>query len=235
MASYFLAPALVKLRNEINAKWPKRSKASDGWIGDPSHAARASDHNPDWNASGRRRGIVRAIDVTNNGIDRGALVVEAMQDSRTYYVISKGFIYSRTYNFAKRRYNGINPHNHHVHVSIRTGSTWEYATGAWFGAKTVVQKATRRTISTSAVRSQFRRGQKGLVLTKSNDVKAVQKLLNKTKKSHLPVDGLAGGRTVAAYRKFEESQGFKFADGIPSSRGLIVLASRAVLPTKIVK
>src|SRR5690606_29069239 len=57
--SYYLAPSLVKLRDLINQNWPNRDKSSDGWIGDPSHQARKSDHNPDYSAGG----VVRAIDV----------------------------------------------------------------------------------------------------------------------------------------------------------------------------
>ena len=55
-----LAGSLVTLRNEINAAYPGRSKVSDGSIGDTSHSARVSDHNPD------AGGVVRAIDVTQD-------------------------------------------------------------------------------------------------------------------------------------------------------------------------
>lgn len=43
---WYLAPSLAQLRAEVNARWPKRSKASDGTIGDRAHSARTSDHNP---------------------------------------------------------------------------------------------------------------------------------------------------------------------------------------------
>ena len=47
MASWILVPCLVALRNEFNQLAPNRDKASDGSIGDTSHAASSSDHNPD--------------------------------------------------------------------------------------------------------------------------------------------------------------------------------------------
>lgn len=52
----------VTLRDQVNARWPKRDKRSDGWIGDSAHAARgnASFHNPD------KRGLVFAIDIDEN-------------------------------------------------------------------------------------------------------------------------------------------------------------------------
>jgi len=60
-----LAPSLVNLRREIDLRWPDRMKTSDGWIGDPAHAQRSSDHNPD------ARGIVHALDVTGEGSHPG--------------------------------------------------------------------------------------------------------------------------------------------------------------------
>lgn len=50
----------VQLRDQIDRRWPKRDKKSDGWIGDEAHSARASDHNPN------KAGIVHAIDIDEN-------------------------------------------------------------------------------------------------------------------------------------------------------------------------
>lgn len=47
-------------RDEANAMAPGRSTASDGWIGDPAHASRASRHNPN------QAGVVCARDITDD-------------------------------------------------------------------------------------------------------------------------------------------------------------------------
>lgn len=130
--AYFLAASLVQLRNEVNAAHPNRDKSSDGWVGDTSHQARVSDHNPDYSAGG----IVRAIDVDRDGIDPYKLVRVACADSRTEYVIFERKIYQRNKGFAPIPYTGSNPHDKHVHISLRHtaaaagGGAWGYSGGA---------------------------------------------------------------------------------------------------------
>lgn len=123
MAEYFLAPSLVALRNSIDKAFPKRDKSSDGWIGDASHAARTSEHNPCWSCTGYQYGIVRATDTDIDDNDPGRdlrreLLAATIGHPAVWYVISNGIIYSRTYNWAARKYNGPNQHTKHVHVSI---------------------------------------------------------------------------------------------------------------------
>ena len=127
VSSYHLAPSLVTLRNEINRAHPHRDHTSDGWIGDPNHAARKSDHNPDYDHGG----VVRAIDVDKDGINPTRLVAIAIKDPRTEYVIWNGYIWSRQYGFRKRVYNGTNKHRTHVHISIRHGASYETSTKRW--------------------------------------------------------------------------------------------------------
>lgn len=112
-----LAPSLVVLRDEVNALFPRRDKASDGWLGDTAHQARPSSHNPN------AQGIVRGLDVDVDDNDptrdlRQLVVAAAIADERTWYVISNGVIYSRTHNFAARTYTGANSHFKHVHISL---------------------------------------------------------------------------------------------------------------------
>lgn len=133
--SYFLAASLNKLRDETNSRWPKRSKVSDGWIGDTSHQARKSDHNPDWSAPGQRRGVVRATDTTRQGIHIDTFLRHTTNDSRVAYVIYNRRIYQHSTGW--QPYSGPNAHIQHVHVSIAHTNTAENDLKPWYGNSTV--------------------------------------------------------------------------------------------------
>jgi hypothetical protein len=123
----YVAPSLQQLLAEVNARWPGRDKTSDGAIGDMSHQARPSDHNP----APPVIGVIRARDFDKDGMDPWHLVAVAILDHRTNYVIHAGRIWQRIYGFASRPYTGPNAHHGHVHVSIRHGSTWEQDRSPW--------------------------------------------------------------------------------------------------------
>jgi hypothetical protein len=125
---YYLAPCLVGLFHEVDARWPNRSRASDGWIGDASHAARASEHNPDYSAGG----VVRAIDVTSSGIDVEEVLNALIGDDRVWYVIWNRRIASRAHGWVWQAYNGASAHTEHVHVSIRKIPWAEADPTPWF-------------------------------------------------------------------------------------------------------
>lgn len=116
-----LAPGLEKLRQQINALAPKRSKASDGTIGDVAHASRASDHNPN------ARGTVNALDITHDpahGVDiaKIAKALIASKDPRIKYLIFNGKIVSGTGGtkpWMERAYSGSNKHTKHIHISVK--------------------------------------------------------------------------------------------------------------------
>lgn len=117
-----LAPSLVRLIEETDRLYPKRSKRSDGSIGDTSHQARPSDHNPD-------RGWVDAVDITDDdksGCDVDLLVkhLVATKDPRVSYLIHKGTIWKGYPNrglapFTPQVYTGPNAHRLHAHISIK--------------------------------------------------------------------------------------------------------------------
>lgn len=124
-----LAKGAVKLRDQINRRWPKRDKRSDGWIGDRAHAARISDHNPD------KRGIVHAIDIDENlgiGTWRNGRQARVLADElldyaasglpgsdRVKYVVYENRIASGTYRSTWWRWRPGNwGHTAHIHVSF---------------------------------------------------------------------------------------------------------------------
>ena len=136
---WYLAASLVALGNEVNKRWPRRDDNSDGAIGDASHQARVSDHNPDWSAGG----VVRAIDLDKDGIDVPELLAALTRDPRIEYVIwnrrmMRSYaktIGSKTYKpWEWAPYDGDDPHTGHVHVSIKHTRAAETYTSAWFKA-----------------------------------------------------------------------------------------------------
>lgn len=124
--SWHLAPALARLRDEVNAKWPNRSKASDGTIGDAAHSSRTSDHNPN------SRRSVNAIDITAKGIDTDTLIAAAKRHPSVRYIIFNRRIMNRDIgNFRSRPYSGANPHTQHVHISLYQSPAAEQRTQSW--------------------------------------------------------------------------------------------------------
>jgi len=121
----------VRLRDQIDRRWPKRDRRSDGWIGDSAHSAagRISDHNPD------SEGIVYAIDIDEN-MGQGAarngrtaqhladqLVAYAMSDlpghARIKYVVYENQIASGTYRSSWWKWRGKGyGHTQHIHISF---------------------------------------------------------------------------------------------------------------------
>jgi len=120
-----VAESLLTLRRQVDAMAPGRNKSSDGTIGDASHQARNSDHNP--NADG----VVTALDITNDpahGVDAPALgeMLRLSEDERIKYVISNARIFSSKISPWKwRPYSGPNAHTEHIHISV-VGDEPEY-------------------------------------------------------------------------------------------------------------
>ena len=130
-----IARALETLRDQVNVMVPHRDKSSDGSIGDAAHASRSSDHNP-WVQDGGT-GVVTAIDITHDpkgGFDSYvfAEILRRNRDPRIKYVISNRKIFSSVQNpWEWRPYNGANPHDHHVHISVSSNRGLYDSTVPW--------------------------------------------------------------------------------------------------------
>lgn len=119
-----LVPAGVTLRDQINKRFPKRDKTSDGWIGDASHQARPSDHNPDAD------GWVHAIDIDEDFGAAGDNKKLAEQlaayardgrkgGERLKYIVYEDQVASGTYANTYWTFRGSGyGHTHHIHVSF---------------------------------------------------------------------------------------------------------------------
>jgi hypothetical protein len=118
-------PAAIAVLRQATAIAPLRMKASDGLLPSQAHIKQSpnSDHNT---------GL--AVDLTHdpkNGIDCAEIFEKLKEDKRVEYLIFKGQIWSKTKaKLGNRRYTGSNPHNKHLHISIK--STMATDTSPWF-------------------------------------------------------------------------------------------------------
>lgn len=206
------AYSLDVLLDQLNAAFPKRSKRSDGGIGDPAHQARVSDHNP-------VNGVFHARDYTHdpgNGLDIAKLAdqLAASRDPRIKYIIAnKLFWEPRVPRWV--RYTGANPHTGHLHLSVLPGvgddrSPWALP---MLGGATPVRPA-------PAIGSVLRPGSTG------PRVRALQRVLNAwyPREIKLALDSVYGPATEAAVRIAQRNLGVT-VDGLagPTTLGRLGL------------
>lgn len=117
--SWRVAKSLETLRHQLDARFPGRSLAADGSIGDAAHQARGrdSDHNP-WYGPG----IVTARDFTHDpahGLDIQQVADQLLdsRDPRIKYVIANRRIATHR-DWQWSPYEGANPHERHFHLSV---------------------------------------------------------------------------------------------------------------------
>ncbi len=115
-------PAAAAVLKQATSLKPKRGKASDGILPSRAHIKQnpTSDHNTG-----------HAVDLTHDpvfGIDCHQVFERLRTDPRVKYLIFKGNIW--TPEKGERPYTGSNPHNKHIHISIK--ETAGKDTRPWF-------------------------------------------------------------------------------------------------------
>ncbi len=218
------APSLVKLRSEINARWPNRSRSSDGTIGDTRHSKTTNSHNPVGTATGPRygtRGAVHAMDITASGIDVNAVLSAVIGDSRVWYVIHRGKIWSRTYGWAPRTQYG-DPHTSHIHINLREDSQ---------GAAVAAETSTRSWFAGSTSSSPASQPSSGAALTTAQVVALQEALIKRGFAIPAGPTGYYGPQTTKAVARYQRSQGWSGsdADGIAGPETLRRLGVSAIV------
>jgi hypothetical protein len=116
------SPAALAVLRQATALAPLRKKASDGLLPSTAHLKQSpnSDHNT---------GL--AVDLTHDpdhGIDCKEIYKHLQEDDRVSYLIFRGKIWSKRR--GERKYAGANPHDKHLHISIKPERAND--TSPWF-------------------------------------------------------------------------------------------------------
>ena len=201
--AWHLAPSLVQLRNEVNARWPRRPKGSDGTVGDTSHSARKSDHNPN------ARNSVNAFDITYPGVDPKVIIAAVSKHPAGNYVIFNRKIYTRSNGWKAEPYSGASPHTEHLHVSILQTVAAEQSKAKWLTVAPV--RPVRKPLPAYPGKSAFQvrdSGEHIKVVQRGvgNKVTGVMSVADKNKVKSFqrvrpllwPADGIVGPKTYKA-------------------------------------
>jgi hypothetical protein len=128
-----VARSLDTLLSQVNSAAPTRSRVSDGSIGDAKHASRSSDHNPWVILNGI--GVVTARDFTHDpqhfDAHKFAEMLKRSGDRRLKYIISNSRIWNPSISNQWRPYRGVNPHDRHIHVSVKPFKAYFDDTTPW--------------------------------------------------------------------------------------------------------
>lgn len=141
--AWVVVPALNALRTELDEVAPNRDRTSDGGIGDTSHTASPSGHNPD--ETGRPEDFdadtvdeVRArdfdADLRRPGLTMEMVVQHLVLGCRAgritwiKYIIYRGRIWSASDGWVTRVYTGASRHDEHAHVSCKPQTVHEQDT-----------------------------------------------------------------------------------------------------------
>lgn len=132
MAGWILTKGLQNLRGQINDWAPDRDHTSDGTIGDTTHQAETSGHNPDdtpgsrpeWNGDPDSIPEVRAFDCDTD-FRNGATAQQLVDHLRALpglssvirYMIYNRKIYKAANGWKPETYTGASAHTEHIHFT----------------------------------------------------------------------------------------------------------------------
>ena len=126
MSAWKPVRGITTLRAQVDKRWPRRDRRSDGIIGDKAHQRRLSDHNPD------KAGYVHALDIDADLDPKDPTAAQRLADQivayaasgkpgadRIKYVVFRDRIASATHAGSRWTWRGSGyGHEHHIHVSF---------------------------------------------------------------------------------------------------------------------
>lgn len=218
--SWRVARSIVKLRDQIDARFPNRNRRSDGYIGDVAHRSRISDHNAWLVINGEN--IVTAGDWTDDdstGFDTDAFTdqLATSRDRRIKYVIANGWIMDSRPAYSPwkwRRYTGPNGHYSHMHLSVLPHRDLVDDSTRWAIPMLGAPKPTPKPAPPTARLPRHAVGSRVLVVKEprmtGTDVRDLQRVLRAWyPRLGVKVDGWYGPATAVAVRHLQERAGIK--------------------------
>lgn len=226
-----VVPNLQELLEQMNKRFPKRDKASDGSIGDTRHQASASSHNPDRTGSpeyrdGDSKDEVRARDFDKDLKDPGGVTMEhvvqllvklarAGRLPHLRYIIFNKRIWHKRDNFVTRTYTGSNKHEGHMHVNSDFTQAADSARGVNWHLTDLGSKPPTPPKPTTSV---LKEGSKGAEVRKLQDFfrrvfPSYRSEVSVKRNSVISVDGDFGKQTTAWVKEFQQRTKLK-QDGI---------------------
>lgn len=200
MASWHLNEFLTTWRASVNKQFPRRTKASDGTIGDTAHQQTASQHNPDadgsvdaWDADVNLLGSSTETGTAAEVAAMKKLIAEFQKQPQAQLWIFQRHIANRDVDTWKvRPYTGPSPHDHHCHFQSRSTQEKQPYTGDLDKVFTAVNA------KPSVAKLGSRVLKKGMT---GADVAYVQRWLG------LDDDGVFGPATEAKVRAYQRMRG----------------------------
>lgn len=128
MAAWRMARSLEVLRAELDGAYPHRDRRSDGGVGDTSHQARPSKHNPGPDGIVEARDFDEDVKAGSRPLWPFVQYLVRLGRAGTHpalgagaHIIYEGRIWSHARGWVERPYTGANAHEEHAHVAVADG------------------------------------------------------------------------------------------------------------------
>jgi hypothetical protein len=204
MSTWRLNTFLTTWRTSVNKHYPRRTKLSDGTIGDTAHQAESSsEHNPDpdgsvdaWDCDVNLLGSSNPLGSTLEvAAMRGLLAEFQKQPQAQLWIFQRKIANRDVGNWKIRVYTGPSPHDHHCHFQSRQSQETRPYTGE------VVPAMNSKPSAAKLGTRVLKLGMSGA------DVAYLQRWLG------LDADGVFGPATLAKVLAYQKMRGIA-ADGV---------------------